>query len=232
MADLPLTDDAQTVAGLESITSLLEWMRSMPSPVQQRLWASLAECSDAIQQVVISMLRVLKNPGTSPQERQRALMMIADALSLGPGEVNDCNQELLELEAGATQPSPSSVHKVENFVSQEAEFATRLRDLMGAKHLSQTELAKRIGCSQAAISLMLHRRCRPQKKTLLKLAEALNVRVQQLWPDIEVTEMLDAVASFQQSDHVMTEAELRALTETSKRNRSRILVKSLPTRHR
>jgi len=114
--------------------------------------------------------------------------------------------------------------------AQEATFAQRLRELMEAKRISQQELADRVGCSQPAISQMLHRRCRPQKKTILKLAEALNVPAHELWPDIEVADMLDAVASFQQGDHVMTEAEARALADTSKKNRPTVQAKSLPQR--
>lgn len=53
-----------------------------------------------------------------------------------------------------------------------------------------------------------------------------------LWPDIDVTEMLDAVASFQQDDYVMTEAEARTLGDTSRPNRPKIQAKSLPTRRR
>jgi transcriptional regulator with XRE-family HTH domain len=79
--------------------------------------------------------------------------------------------------------------------TQEAAFATRVRGLMEAKRISQQELAERVGCSQPAISQMLNRTCRPQKKTILKIAEALNVDARELWPDIEVAEMLDAVAN-------------------------------------
>ena len=79
---------------------------------------------------------------------------------------------------------------------------------------------------------MLNRSCRPQKKTILKLAEALNVQARDLWPDIDVAEMLDAVASFQHDDYVMTEAEARALSDTSRRNRPKIQAKSLPIRRR
>ncbi len=73
---------------------------------------------------------------------------------------------------------------------------------------------------------MLNRTCRPQKKTIVKLAEALNVQPSDLWPDIEVAEMLDAVASFQQDDYVMMEAEARALGDTSQPNRPKIQAKS------
>jgi hypothetical protein len=79
---------------------------------------------------------------------------------------------------------------------------------------------------------MLNRNCRPQKKTILKLAEALHVQACDLWPDIEVAEMLDAVASFQQDDYVMTDAEARALSDPSRRNPPKVRAKSLPTRRR
>lgn len=50
--------------------------------------------------------------------------------------------------------------------------------------------------------------------------------------NLDVAEMLDAVASFQRDDYVMTEAEARALSDTSQPNRSKIQVKALPTRRR
>ena len=121
---------------------------------------------------------------------------------------------------------------VQRMDTEEETFADRVRELMETKRISQQELAARAGCSQPAISQMLNRTCRPQKKTILKLAEALNVQARDLWPDIEVAEMLDAVASFQQDNYVMTEAEARALGNTSQPNRPKIQAKALPTRHR
>lgn len=232
MAETLLPDDSRTVAGLESIACLFEWMRSMPEPARKRVWATLSECSDDIQQVVVSMLGLLKNSETSPNERQRALMTLADALSLNPDEDGEYGQDLVASEAGAAVRYPLLAREVEKMNSQEASFAARLREIMKAKHISQTELAERIGCSQPAISRMLNRNGRPQKKTILKMAEALNVNTQELWPDLEVAEMLDAVVAFQQPDYVMTDAEARALGNTAKRNHSKIPVKSLPTRHR
>jgi transcriptional regulator with XRE-family HTH domain len=116
--------------------------------------------------------------------------------------------------------------------SLESTFAVRLRELMASKRITPTALAEQVGCSQTAISQMLTRSCRPQKATILKLAEVLDVQAQELWPDIEVIEMLDAVAKFQQTDYAMTEVEAKALSETSNHNRPIIPVKSLPKRLR
>ena len=215
MAGTLLQDDAQTVARLDSVACLLEWTRSLPAPSRKRFWNALAECSNAEQQAIVALLSVVKDHRAKSIERQRALTKIADTLFRKPdAEDNDLGQESTASERN----------------SQQAAFVQRLRELMEAKRISQHELAERVGCSQPAISQMLNRESRPQKKTILKLAEALNVQPRELWPDIDVADMLDAVASFQQDEYVMTEAEARALADTSKKNRPRIQGKSLPKR--
>jgi transcriptional regulator with XRE-family HTH domain len=185
----------------------MAWMRSVSQPTRQRLLAAMAECNDEVRDVVLRMVRVVESPQATPAEREHALATIADVLLQNPDEE-------------------------EHARSQQAVFADRLRSLMTEKCVTQQELAQRIGCSQPAVSQMLNRSCRPQKKTILKLAEALNVRPQELWPDLEVADMLDAVASFQQEEYAMTEAEAEALRETSRRNSAKIPVRSLPARQR
>jgi len=232
MSGALLPDDPQTVQRLDSVACLLEWMRSMPVPIRTRFVAALTECSDAIQQVVVRLLGVVKNPNTTPVERQRALMTIADALVPASAERGECGLDVGASEASRALESPSFVRDVQESDTQQTTFAQRLREVIEAKRVSQQELAVRVGCSQPAISQMLNRNCRPQKRTILKLAEALNVPACDLWPDIDVAEMLDAVASFQQDEYVMTEAEARALRDASRPNRPTIQAKSLPTRRR
>jgi transcriptional regulator with XRE-family HTH domain len=215
VANTLLHDDPQTVARLDSLACLFEWMPALLPAERKRLLARLAECSETVQQVVIKLLGVVKNPDTTPAERQRALSTMADALFINPDE---------------TDKVPRLAREVEKMNTHQATFAQRLRELMEAKRISQQELADRAHCSQPAISQMLNRACRPQKKTILKLAEVLNVRACDLWPDIDVAEALDAVASFQQTDYVMTPAEARALADASKRNSPKIRAKLLPTR--
>ncbi len=232
MADTLLPDDPQTMQRLDSVVCLLEWMCSMPAPIRKRFFGALAECSNDIQQVVVRLIGVVKSPKTTPVERQRALMTIADVLFPDTDEKGECGLDSEISEAGVTTENSLSAREVQRMETQAATFAKRLRAVMEAKRISQVELAKRVGCSQPAISLILNRNCRPHKKTIVKLAEALDVQPCDLWPDIEVAEMLDAVASFHQDDYEMTEAEARALSDTSRRNRPKIQAKSLPTRRR
>ena len=192
---------------------------------------ALIECSDEVQQVVVSLVNVLKDSRTTVSERTRALSTIADALFLNPCEDDgEYGQDLAASEAYAAVRSPSLAREVAKMNTQEATFSQRLQELMAAKRISQQELADRVGVSQPAISQMIRRVCRPQKKTILKLAEAFNVHPREIWPDIDVAEMLDAVAAFQQDDYVMTAAEAAAFADTSKKNRPRLPVNSLPTR--
>lgn len=226
-------DNQETFERLNPIGCLFRWLQALPPVERKRFQARLAECSDAIQQVVIDLLDVLANPDTTPIERQRALSTIADALFLNPDETDGgYGQDLAVSEPYAAARVPSLAREVEKMDTQEATFAERLRELMEARKVSQQELADRAHCSQPAISQMLKRACRPQKKTILKLAEALNVQPRDLWPDIDVAEALDAVASFQQPGYVMTQAEAQALANTSKRNPPRIQPRLLPTRRR
>ncbi|MHB8898435.1 MAG: helix-turn-helix domain-containing protein [Thermoguttaceae bacterium] len=231
MVATPLPDDPKTVERLDSVACLFEWMRSMPASIRKQFCGALAECSDAVQKVVIRLLGVVKDPHTAPGERQRALMTITDAL-FPNCDRGQFSSNPVESEASTTIESVSSARDVGRVKSQEGTFAERVRQLMEAKRVSQQELAARIGCSQPAISQMLNRSCRPQKKTIMKVAEAFNVDARELWPDLEVADMLDAVASFQQDNYVMTEAEARALSDTSPPNCSKIHAKSLPPRRR
>jgi transcriptional regulator with XRE-family HTH domain len=178
------------------------------------------------------MLSVVESATATPAERKRALMTIADALSLNPDDDGEYGQDLFASESKAAARFPHLAREVDKMDTQEATFARRLRELMEAKHVTQQELAERVGCSQPAISQMLNRTCRPQKRTILKVAEALHVPARDLWPDLELAEMLDAVAAFQAEEHVMTEAEVAALSDTAKRNTPRIPVKRLPPRRR
>ncbi len=205
MTETSLLDDPRTVTRLDSVACLLEWARSMPVAERKRFLGALVECSDEVQQIVVSSLQVVKDPRTTLAVRKRALTTIADALLLNPMETD----------------APTA---------QQETFARRLRELMDAKQVSQCELAERVSCSQPAISQMLRRMCRPQKKTILKLAEALGVQPCDLWPDIDVADLLDAVAEFQQDGRKMTEAEAAAFADTSKKNRPTVRAKLLPPR--
>jgi transcriptional regulator with XRE-family HTH domain len=67
----------------------------------------------------------------------------------------------------------------------EAAFAATLARLMAEREMTEAQLAEWSGVGQSAISMLLKRRCRPQRRTLPKLAEALGVTAEELWPGFE-----------------------------------------------
>jgi len=77
-------------------------------------------------------------------------------------------------------PEPSTFEQA--MAEQEATFATRLASLLETQNISQQELAAKIGVGQPAISMMLARDCRPQRRTIQKLADAFGIQPDQLWP--------------------------------------------------
>lgn len=224
-------DDPQAVPRFDAVAGLFRWMQSMPPADRRRFIARLLECSDEIQLAVISLIDVAKNPLTLAEDRKRALMTIADALYLNPDEVDgEYGQDAVRSEAYAAEKSKPLAREVAKMNTQEEAFAERLRELMKAKGVCQRELAERVDCSQPAISQMLNRACRPQRKTILKLAKALAVKPQDLWPDLDVADILDAANGAYEDGYEMTPTEAEALAPTAAKPRPRVKAKSLPPR--
>jgi lambda repressor-like predicted transcriptional regulator len=71
--------------------------------------------------------------------------------------------------------------------AEEATFAKRLEAAMRETGVSQVELAAAIDVGQPAISMMLKRSCRPQRRTVERIAQALGVNPEVLWPTWEPT---------------------------------------------
>jgi hypothetical protein len=100
MAETLLPDDPKTVERLDSVACLFEWMRSMPASTRTRFWSALAECSDAIQEVVVRLLGVIKSPRTTAPERQQALMAVVDIQSFASGDFQAARVEAELIENG------------------------------------------------------------------------------------------------------------------------------------
>ncbi len=64
-------------------------------------------------------------------------------------------------------------------------FSQRLSACLESKGVTQEEIASKIGVGQSAIANLINRNCRPQRKTVLRLADALGVPPQDLWPNFK-----------------------------------------------
>ncbi|MFY9255113.1 MAG: helix-turn-helix transcriptional regulator [Fuerstiella sp.] len=216
----------------EAISHAIPFLRfliSMPPRALEEFCHALMECSGQIRADVLQMFEIAEDESLSVDERGHALRTIVDQLHLIPDDEGRFGMDLARSEELAASNFPALAYQVGRMNLQESEFADRLRHLMKTKHITQKELAARIDCTQPAISQMLNRKCRPQRKTLNKIATALAVDVRELWPDLEVSEYLDSVAEFQQDDRIMTEPEAVALRDTSQ-PRSKLKGQPLPSR--
>lgn len=141
------------------------------------------ECSDSIQEGIRNMLDILNDPESDEDDRHMAVATLADALfpDFYKGHLG---MDLQESEDDASEESQELQEIVTRMNEEEATFADRLRCIMEQRKITQKELADRIGVGQPAISNMLNRQCRPQKRTLHNLAAALEVAPTELWPSL------------------------------------------------
>jgi DNA-binding XRE family transcriptional regulator len=138
-------------------------------------------CSDEVQAVIQGMVKIVNSDDASTDEREAALETIAEALfpSKHSGELGVDVELCEEGESDEVKAMLSEMN------AEEASFAERLQATMDARDMTQGDLAKAIGVGQSAISMMLSRNCRPQRKTVEKIAGALKVPVEDMWPGIK-----------------------------------------------
>jgi len=121
---------------------------------------------------IASMASIAIDPDATADEIEAALETLREGLY---------PTEPIDLEAGwELEPNEENVSKRMDL--EEETFANSLDGHMNAKGISQVELAAAIGVGQPAISMMLSRDCRPQRRTVEKLARALGVPPNDLWP--------------------------------------------------
>src|SRR5262245_48263892 len=139
------------------------------------------ECGSEVQEGIRELLAACQDPETTEDDRQMMLHSLADALfpQTHDGKLG------LDLEASEKMGAAHSEETravLEEMDREEATFAARLVAFLKERSITQEELAARIGVGQPAISNLLNRQCRPQRRTVLRLAEALGVPPQDLWP--------------------------------------------------
>ena len=142
------------------------------------------ECSGEVQSEIRDLLDVLNDPETDEDDRDMTLSTLADALFPNPYD-GKLGMDLEESERLGVSQSEEMRHAVEEMDREEGTFAQRLGEFMDEKGMTQTTLAEQLGIGQSAISNMLHRQCRPQRRTVIRLAEALGVSPGDPWPDFQ-----------------------------------------------
>lgn len=147
------------------------------------IFRAFMECSDELQEHACNMFAVISDKETPEDELQLALMTLADILFPNPDEEDGLlGGDLKRMETLGSRHVPETKAALEKMDREEATFADRLRDAMTKRNITQAELAKLVGVTQPAISMMLQRECRPQRRTIVRIAEALQLDPKELWP--------------------------------------------------
>ena len=187
--------------------------------------------SEHFRRTVLSMLEIIEAEETSCADRKRASRTIRSALLQYDQSKEPFSFQLNQFEVREASRDRSVDYSASELDTQEAKFADRLKELMKAKAITQLQLASRIGCSQPAVSQMLNRQCRPQRSTILNLAAALDVEPHELWPNLDVTDILDTVAAVQE-DSEMNAAEADAIRRTLSLPPAKAAARNLPSRRK
>jgi lambda repressor-like predicted transcriptional regulator len=143
---------------------------------------ALAECDEELRAEAIELFKQLNSGELDEEGRVATTTLLAEILFPNADDKGMPGLDLAEVETIAPSVNPDAKDVLDQMDREEAVFAERLRNLMEAKGVTQAELADKLGIGQPAISMMLNRVCRPQRKTIVRFAEALGVRPEELWP--------------------------------------------------
>lgn len=142
---------------------------------------ALAECEDELRAEAMQLFEQLASGALDEEQRFATTALLAEILFPNADANGMPGLDLQEAETLAFSADPETKVLLAGMDAEESAFAQRLRELMAIKGLTQAELADKVGIGQPAISMMLNRACRPQRKTILRFAEALGVSPEELW---------------------------------------------------
>jgi len=185
-AFLPTGISKSMARSLMAATNQEELNRNIESLNTIKALSLYRECSAEVQEAVSDMLDVLSSADADEDERVRAIHTIAELLFPTPHKGRyGIAMEDIDAEAASVDSSARDVAR--HLDEEEQNFAAALRKQMSAIDMTQAELAKRAGIGQPAIAMMLRRQCRPQQRTVEKLANAIGIAPSELWPASTLT---------------------------------------------
>ena len=159
--------------------------RVNPELVTSRMFAEVfqayMECSDEVQEMIRDMAAIVNDPEATEDERSMACSTIAEALFAfrHAGHLGIDLEEAERLDADRSKEFATTRDLMDE---EEIFFADRVLAVMQERGMSQAALAEACMMGQPAISNLLARRNRPQQRTVDKIAAALKVSPDELWP--------------------------------------------------
>lgn len=146
---------------------------------------ALMECDPKLRDAAIELFEQLGSGDLDAEQTYATAVLIAEILFPNTDHNGMYGLDAEEVEKIEVKADPSVGPVIAKMDQQEATFADRLRRAMEERGTTQSELAAKVGIGQPAISMMLKRECRPQRRTVEKIAAALDVPPEHLWPGIK-----------------------------------------------
>jgi lambda repressor-like predicted transcriptional regulator len=153
--------------------------------VTSRMFAEVfqayTECSNEVQEVIREMISVVNDSEAAENEREMACSTIAEALFpfRHAGNLGIDLEEAERIEADKSK----DVAEVKQTMDYEQDlFSRRVLAALDARGMTQAALADACGVGQSALSNLLSRGNRPQRRTVQKIATALGMPPEDLWP--------------------------------------------------
>jgi lambda repressor-like predicted transcriptional regulator len=141
-----------------------------------RVLRAFVECSGPIQNIVLEMAEIVSDEESDEDDRAVASDAMMEALF--PSRTTDVLRHYREI-----LRAPCDAGAADELRTEQEDFATRVRRLMKEKGITQDDLAKAADIGRPAVSNLLTRRCRPQRRTVDKFAMALGATPAELWPE-------------------------------------------------
>jgi lambda repressor-like predicted transcriptional regulator len=135
--------------------------------------------SGDIKEVIESMSKIVSDPAVDEDERNAALDTLVEVL-FPPRHPEQLG---VDLEDMADDTSAQAKRVDAAMARQEEMFADAVQKLMKERGITQKALAEKIGIGQPAVSMILSRKCRPQRATVENIAKALAVEPKRIWPE-------------------------------------------------
>jgi lambda repressor-like predicted transcriptional regulator len=159
----------------------------MTSRMFAQVFQAYVECTEEIQRLVRDMVEIVNDPSATEDEKHMACSTIAEALfpSRHGGQLGVDLEEAERLDAEHSR-EVKDVHA--SMDRQEEHFADRVLSLMRERDMTQAQLANACEIGQPAVSNLLSRRSRPQRRTVEKIAKALGVPSSEIWPEGNTSE--------------------------------------------
>jgi lambda repressor-like predicted transcriptional regulator len=154
----------------------------MTSRMFAQVFQAYMECSEDVQGVIRDMAEIVNDPSSTEDEKLMACATIGAALfpSHNGGHLGVDLEEAERVELHRSRQL-EEIHAAMDL--EEVHFADRVQNLMKARDITQADLAEACEIGQPAISNLLSRRSRPQRRTVDKIAKALGVSPDEIWPE-------------------------------------------------